>query len=315
MTIFIVLAGVALLAGFGAKQFARHRSRQGLVLRMQALSARADDGRGLAIGRQADDGQSLLGRIVLAVPGIETVERWLVRAGGEQTLTRFAARVLQVAAGVGALAGLASGSVAFGLLGAGAGGVVVVAHLRLRGEKRRGEFEAQLPEALDFIGRALRAGHGLTMAIGMVGDELPAPIGPEFRTVFDEINFGVPFDDALANLSGRVVSMDLNFFVIATRIHRETGGNFTEIIGSISSTIRERMKLQGKVRVLSSEGRFSGVLLGVLPFLIGGLMTLVNPEYMSELWFSEKGQNLVGIGLVLIVLGFAWMWHIARIRV
>jgi len=315
MTNFIVLAGVALLAGFVAKQFARHRSRQGLVLRMQALSARADEGRSLAIGRQADDGQSLLGRIVLAVPGIETVERWLVRAGGEQTLTRFAARVLQVAAGVGVIAGLASGSVGLGLLAAGAGGLVVVAHLRLRGEKRRGEFEAQLPEALDFVGRALRAGHGLTMAIGMVGDELPAPIGPEFRTVFDEINFGVPFDDALANLSGRIVSMDLNFFVIATRIHRETGGNFTEIIGSISSTIRERMQLQGKVRVLSSEGRFSGVLLGVLPFLIGGLMTLVNSEYMSELWFSEKGQNLVGIGLVLIVLGFAWMWHIARIRV
>lgn len=313
--ILLVLLVLAALVVFAIERARHYRSRKAMTRRLQVVAARPDDLSGNFLKRRTGTGNSVIERILARMPGSEAFERLILHAGVEKSAGHYAAVMAQVALGAGALAGLASRSAPVGLLAGLAAGAIVLLRLKITSDKRREEFENQLPEALDFICRALRAGHGLTMAIGMVGDELPEPVGPEFKIVFDEINFGIPFDDSLSNLAERIDSTDLNFFIILTKIHKETGGNFTEILESISNTIRERIKLQGKVRILASEGKFSGILLGALPFFIGGLMTFINPEYMSELWFSEKGQNLVAIGLVLIALGFAWMWQIAKIRV
>ena len=177
------------------------------------------------------------------------------------------------------------------------------------------KIEQQLPDALDLMGRSMRAGHAFPTALKLVGEEMSDPLADEFRTVFDEVNFGVSMSDALMNLAARVPSTDLRYFVIAVLIQRETGGNLTELLGSISAIIRDRLKLLGQVRVLSAEGRMSAWVLGLLPFGSAALMNIVNPEFMSVLYTDPAGQKMVGIALSLLVVGIFFIRKVIRIRV
>ncbi|TCD47235.1 type II secretion system F family protein [Chlorobium sp. N1] len=181
--------------------------------------------------------------------------------------------------------------------------------------KRRKAFDDKLPEALDHITRALRAGHSLTSSIGMVGKEYPDPIGGEFRVVFDEIGFGIPFRDAIGELGERVPSADLKFFVASLIIQHETGGNLTELLDGLSKTIRKRIKLRGKIRTLASEGRASGWVLGSMPFVITAVLSLVNRDYISTLWTTPEGVNLIYISGALMIFGFFVMKRIVNIKV
>jgi tight adherence protein B len=149
----------------------------------------------------------------------------------------------------------------------------------------------------------------------MVGDELPAPINKEFKTVFEEINFGLPFNDAMSNFAIRVNSNDVSFLVVGLVIQREAGGNLIGLLENLAKTVRDRMILNGKVRVLASEGKYSGILLSVLPFLLGGILAFINPKYMALLWTTDIGQSLMISGLMLMSLGALWMWKITRIKV
>ena len=187
--------------------------------------------------------------------------------------------------------------------------------LSRQASQRSKAFGDKLPETLDYISRALRAGHSLTSAIGMVGKEFPDPIGHEFKTVFDEIGFGIPFKDAIGQLAERVQSNDLNFFLIALMIHHETGGNLTELLDGLAKTMRERFKLRGKVRTLSSEGRSSAWVLGSMPFVLTGILSLINPGYISVLWTTSMGQTLILIGAVLMTIGFFLLNRMSQIKV
>ena len=181
--------------------------------------------------------------------------------------------------------------------------------------QRMRHFERQIPEALDLMGRALRAGHAFPTAVKMVADEMPEPIGKEFRILFDEANFGVPQNEALMRLSVRVPIEDLRYFVIAVMIQRESGGNLAELLDNISAIVRARLKLLGEVRTLSAEGRLSAWILGLLPFCVAGVIQLVNPRFSDVLWTDPIGQRLVGGALVLMTAGVWWMRKIIRIRV
>ncbi|HWR00720.1 MAG TPA: type II secretion system F family protein [Chlorobaculum sp.] len=187
--------------------------------------------------------------------------------------------------------------------------------LNHKSNKRSKAFGDKLPETLDFITRALRAGHSLTSAIGMVGKEFPDPIGQEFKTVFDEISFSIPFKDAIGHLADRVPSNDLNFFVISLMIQHETGGNLTELLEGLAKTMRERIKLRGKIRTLSSEGRTSAWVLGSMPFVFILLMTAISREYISLLWTTPQGQNLILIGSGLMIAGILMLNSIIKIKV
>lgn len=179
----------------------------------------------------------------------------------------------------------------------------------------RKAFGDKLPEALDYLSRALRAGHSLTSAIGMVGKEFPDPIGKEFKTVFDEIGFGIPFKDALGQFADRFQCNDVNFFVISLKIQHETGGNLTELLDGLAKTMRDRVKLRGKIRTLSSEGRTSALVLGSMPFILAGILSLINPGYISVLWRTSQGQTLMLIGGGLIAVGFFVLSRIVQIKV
>ena len=176
-------------------------------------------------------------------------------------------------------------------------------------------FEKQIPEALDLMGRAMRAGHAFPTAVQMVGDEMADPIGVEFRTLFDETNYGVPQQEALLRLADRVPVADLSYFVVAVIIQRESGGNLAELLDNIASVVRARLKLFGQVRTLSAEGRLSAQILIALPFATGALINIITPTFMAILWTDPIGIRLVGGALIIMALGMLWMRKIIRIRV
>lgn len=177
------------------------------------------------------------------------------------------------------------------------------------------KVEEQLPEAADFIARALRAGHSFSNVLQMAGSELPEPLAGEFRLAHEEINYGVPMNEALHNLAMRIPLTDLRYLVIAVLIQRESGGNLAEILANISDIIRARLKLLAQVRVLSAEGRMSAWILGALPFGVVAVMSVANPQYISVLWTDPTGVRLLWYAGGMIVLGILWLRNVIHIRV
>ncbi|MRW91082.1 pilus assembly protein TadB [Duganella sp. FT80W] len=186
--------------------------------------------------------------------------------------------------------------------------------MRARATRLR-KLEEQLPEAADFLGRALRAGHSFANVMQMVGEEMPDPIASEFKFAYEEINYGVPMNEALHNLALRVPLTDLRYLVIAVLIQRESGGNLAEVFGNISRLIRARLKLLAQVRVMSAEGRMSAWILGLLPLGVMGLMLLSNPAYIKVLWTDPIGVTLMWYAVAVAAGGVLWMRNVIRIRV
>lgn len=188
-------------------------------------------------------------------------------------------------------------------------------YLGRKKRKRMDRFQQQLPDALDLMSRALKAGHTFGGGMRMVADEFDDPIGTEFRTTLEEINFGMDVDRALLNLQERVDVTDLKFFVVSVNIQRETGGNLSEIISNIARLVRERFVLFGKVRILSAEGRISAMLLSALPFGIAGILYLINPGYISLLWTHELGRTMAWAAVISMSIGIAVMRRMVNIKV
>jgi tight adherence protein B len=181
--------------------------------------------------------------------------------------------------------------------------------------RRLQKINAQLPEAMDLISRALRAGHAFSMALHMVGSEAQEPIALEFRMVFDEINFGLSAKAALLNLAARVPLADMRYFVMAVLIQLETGGNLAELLAMLAGLTRSRYKLLGNIQTLAAEGKFSAYILVGLPFFLAFTLQLVNPGYMDVLYTDPLGLKLVIAALFMMVLGVLLMWRLIRIHV
>lgn len=190
--------------------------------------------------------------------------------------------------------------------------LLLVRRARMR---RLARIEEQLPDAADFIARALRAGHSFSNVLQIVGNELSEPLSGEFRNAREEINYGVPLGEALHNMAARIPLTDLRYLVIAILIQRETGGNLAEILTNISHIIRGRLQLAAKVRVLSAEGRMSAWILGLLPLAVGGMLVLVNRTYVMVLWTDPVGVKLLWTALVMIVIGVIWLKKVIRIHI
>lgn len=254
-------------------------------------------------------------RWLMSMPRVGGLDRWLEQSGSTWSVAQLLGYCATVALCTVALIPLLPLPIPITLAFAAFASALPVLHvIRLRG-KRIKKLEAQLPDAVDMISRALRAGHAFSGALGMVGQEMKAPIGPEFRTTFEEINYGVALDEAMINLAARVPVADLRYFVIAVLIQRESGGNLAEILDTIGTLVRERLKLFDKIRVLSAEGRMSAWVLGLLPFGTAGMILMVNPEFMKVLWQDPLGLRMIGVALVSMIFGVLWMRKIIRIRV
>jgi tight adherence protein B len=186
--------------------------------------------------------------------------------------------------------------------------------LRIMRTRRMLKFEEQFPEALDLMSRALKAGHAFTTGLGMVAEELPKPIGPEFKLLHDHQNFGMPLPDALKEFAQRIPLLDARFFVTAVLIHREAGGNLSEILDNLGSVIRDRFKIKRQIRVISAHGRLTGwVLVGVPPALATALF-VVNPKHLKTLLDDPLGIKLIVIAIILQITGTLIIRKLVRIQ-
>lgn len=179
---------------------------------------------------------------------------------------------------------------------------------------RAARIQEQLGDAVDLVARALRAGHALASALRMVADQAPAPIGHEFANACEQIGFGVPADEALRQMAARSQSEDLRYFTIAVLLQRETGGNLAELLDNIAALVRQRQQLRQSVRALSAEGRLSAWILGILPFALAGVISLINPDLLSLLWTDPAGRAISLGALLMMAAGILVMRQMVRVR-
>lgn len=188
-------------------------------------------------------------------------------------------------------------------------------YLRIRRASRFNKFNSLLPEAIDLMSRAMKAGHSITSAIEMIALEVGPPVGPEFRRLFEEQNFGLPFREAMTNLVERVPLPDLQFLVTAILVQRETGGNLIEVLEKTGVVLRERIRLHGQLRIYTAQGKMTGAILCLLPFVVFAVISILNPRYAHILIEDSFGQKLIAVGLILMVLGVLVIRRIIDIKV
>ncbi len=176
-------------------------------------------------------------------------------------------------------------------------------------------FAAQLPDAMELVARALRAGHSLAAGMHVVAEEMPAPISKEFGRVYEEQNLGIPLEESLRGMCERVPNLDLRFFVTSVAIQRQTGGDLAEILDRIGHIIRERFKILGQVKALTAEGRLSGIVLIALPIGLFMLMLWMKPDYISLLWKDDMGIKMSVGAIVLMLIGSYAIKKIVDIKV
>ncbi len=177
------------------------------------------------------------------------------------------------------------------------------------------KFAEQLPDSLELVARALRAGHSLAAGMHVVAEEMPSPIADEFGRVYEEQNLGIALEDAMKSMCGRVPNLDLRFFVTAVAIQRQTGGDLAEILDKIGYVVRERYKILGQVKALTAEGRLSGVVLIALPFLLLVVMLHLKPDYVAMLWEHKMGVKMSIGAIVLMIIGAICIKKIVDIKV
>ena len=195
------------------------------------------------------------------------------------------------------------------------GAAVPCVWLWLRRSMRLSKFEKQLPNALDLIGRAIRSGHSLAAGLKVVVDEMPAPIGMEFGIAYEQQNLGISVEQSLQNMLIRVPNMDLQFFVIAVTIQRQSGGDLAEILDKISDIVRERFKILGQVKALTGEGRVSGVVLMALPIALFFAVYYINPDYVMLLFTDPVGRKMIAFATFMQLLGAFVIRKIITIKV
>ena len=187
--------------------------------------------------------------------------------------------------------------------------------LLVKRRRRLHAFEEHFAEALDLLGRAVRAGHPFTSGLEMISKESSEPISGEFRKTFDEQNFGLPLRDALINMAERVPLVDVRFFVTALLVQKETGGNLAEILDELARVIRDRFRIYREVQVKTAQGRLTAVILIALPIAMMVMLEFLNPSYMQVLFRDPLGPTILGITAVLQVIGSFILWRIVQIKV
>lgn len=186
--------------------------------------------------------------------------------------------------------------------------------VRMVTARRQARLEEQLPDVLDFIARAMQAGHAFNSALQMAAGEAQEPIASEFRRTFNEVNVGMPIQQAMNSLAERIDCADMRYFAVSVVINREVGGDLSGLLKGVSTLIRERLKLRLTIKALTSEARASAWVLGLLPFLLGGALTLLNPDYMNPLLSDPAGRKMLVYGLLLMAFGVLWMKQLSKVR-
>lgn len=193
--------------------------------------------------------------------------------------------------------------------------VVPFSVVAFKRSRRLGKFEEHFPEALDLLGRAVRAGHAFTTGLEMIGKESSEPVAGEFRATFEEQNFGLPLRDALLNMTERVPLVDVRFFVTALLIQKETGGNLAEILDGLAHVIRDRFRIHREVKTRTAQGRLTAAILIALPPLMMLMLEIINPHYIQILFDDPVGPMVLAVAVAMQLIGSALLWKIIHFEV
>jgi tight adherence protein B len=315
ITFLVVLAAVMLSVSSGLRYFESKRKKQ-LVSVLRTVSGAGQERVDLLMDANAGKSNAQ------TLPGPEALYEKLNLLISESGLNWNTTKLLTLSGGafvagcaIGALIPFESPIFVRCLVAGGVLAYVPFMIVKKARTKRLDGMEAQLPDALDFLARSMRAGHAFTISLEMVGDEIADPLGPEFRALFNEQNMGGSLDRSLGNFCKRVPLADVRFFSSAVLLQRQTGGNLGEVLGRLSHIIRERFRLKGQIRAVSAHGKLTATILTLLPIatLIG--LMIVSPDYLSPLFHDSMGRQLVMAGITCLVLGNTFIRKIVRIRV
>jgi tight adherence protein B len=302
----------------------------GLVLALEWLDARqrqrnvlaqlkklTDRPLGEAIGvlRRGADAPRWMQALEARFPRLGDLSLILYQAGSDWTPGTFILVVVSAAAILGFSVLLISRSLIPATLGAALGAWLPYLYIQRKRKKRMGAFEEGLPETIDLVGRAIRAGHPLSAGLKMVADEMHDPIAPEFRRCFEEQRFGVPFEDAMLGMADRVSIIDVRILVTAILIQREVGGNLAEVLDNLASVIRARFTIRRQLRTFTAQGRMTGYILAMLPLVLASIIYMLNRDYMSLLWTHPIGRFMLLTAIVMQFIGFLWIRKIIDIDI
>jgi tight adherence protein B len=310
-------AVVAVLVGFQAAAALREwRMRKDVLdsLRVGDREPQEASPDTSVIRSRAAESQGLVRILAERIPQLWDLHHLVGQSGLSWSLGGFLTRTCCIAAVFGLVALVASGSSVTVAVAVVTGGMAPYYYVRWKKSRRILKLESQLPDAIDLIARAVRAGHPLSEGLRMASEEAPQPLGSEFRITFEEQRFGLPFEEALLGLGDRVEVVDIRILITAILVQREVGGNLSEILEQISETMRARFSLKRQVRVYTAQGRMSGYTLGALPIFVGLVITLINPEYMQTLYQEALGRALLLGASVLQGIGFLWIRRIVDVR-
>jgi len=298
-------------------EWVRERRRAGKVVRQLEDFARESfgpQGPDALIREQVRRGGALE-PMLARLPRLHDVQRMMQQGGTKWSLSTFFLLTL----GLGVAAGIAGLLMTqywlFALVAAVIGAFLPYLTVKRRAVKRIRLFEEQLPGAIDLIGRAIRAGHPLSAGLKMVSEEAQDPAAEEFRQVFEEQRFGLPFDDSMYGLADRVPLVDIRILITAILIQREVGGNLAEVLDNLAAVIRERFKIRRQLRVITAQGRLSGYILAVMPIAVGFAIFLLNRPYVMILFEHPIGKLMAVSAVILQILGYLWIRKIVDIEI
>jgi len=268
---------------------------------------------GAVLRPSTDAEEGLLGLLGERIPQLWDLHHRLGQSGLSWTLEGFLMRTVAIATVLGVVALAVSGALAAAVASV-SGAVGPYLYVGWKKRKRILRIEAQLPDAIDLIARAVRAGHPLSEGLRMAAEEAPDPLASEFRITFEEQKFGLPFEEALLGLGDRVEVVDVRILITAILVQREVGGNLSEILEQIAETMRARFSLKRQVRVYTAQGRMSGYTLAALPIFVGMVIMVINPDYMQTLFHETLGKAMLIGAATLQLIGFLWIRRIVDIR-
>jgi len=312
----VILALLLLSISVGLKYYESSR-RKKLVSMLRTVTESGQE-RQVNLLIAEGGGRDAMENALVSINFSEKIVQLIAEAGMDWTLTRFLVTSL-VTFIIGAVMGLAmpvnASPMAKLFLVAGIAAFLPLMYLKKKRGARLAALEAQLPDALDFLSRSMRAGHAFTISLEMVGEEIHEPLGQEFRALFNEQNLGASLERSLASFHKRVPLPDVRFFASAVLLQRQTGGNLAEILNRLSQIIRERFRLKGQVKAASGHGRLTATILTLLPIatLIG--LVVSSPGYLDPMLNDPTGRKLIAAGIMAQIIGNFFIRKVIKIKV
>ncbi len=311
----LLLFLLILLVSFGVMLFMMRPSRSEKIVQerlgkiVRPLEAGSDEA-GSILKRERLSDVDWLNVLLEQIPGSARLKQFLTQADSQWTVGQLLFCSLFVFAAGTWFASFVTPAFGLALLLGLAGGIAPYVFFGWKRSARFNQFDAILPEAIDLMSRALRAGHGVVAAIEMISDEISDPVASEFRRAFEEHSFGLPLREAMLNLAARVPLPDVQFLVTALLVQKETGGNLAEVLDKTTMVIRERNRLRGQLRIHTAQGKITGWILGCMPFGLFAAINFLNPGYARILLEDPLGIQLIYIGLGLMAVG---VWTIRKV--